>query len=237
MEKKPYKTILIKLSGEALSGETEKYSEAVLENIATQIRELLEKGIKISLVVGGGNLFRGKELVNDRSAISRSTGDYVGMLATLQNALILRDYFESKNIPTRVLSSITVSQLCEPYIPERGKRHMEKGRVVIFAAGLGVPFFTTDTTAVQRALEIRADLLLLAKDGVDGLYSADPKIDAKAEFIKKTNCSEVLEKNLRVADTTAIALAKENALPIKITAVSDIKNLFDVSVGSFVEPV
>jgi uridylate kinase len=209
----------------------------VLELIASHIWNLLQKNIKISLVIGGGNLFRGKDLVgSSHLSISRATADYVGMLATLQNALVLRDYFQSKDIGARVLSAISVPQLCEPYIPERGKRHMEKGRIAIFAAGLGVPFFTTDTTAVERALEIGADILILAKNGVDGLYTSDPHKDKDAVKIEQTTCTEVLEKNLKVADGAAIALAKDNGLPIKVLAISDIENYMDEKVGSYVEP-
>lgn len=229
-------SVLIKLSGEALSKDGEKYSTKVLEEIVTQIKELQEKRVKIALVVGGGNLFRGVELQGEQSSLSRSTADYIGMLATLQNALVLRDYFEGHGISARVLSSITVSQLCEPYIPQRGRRHMEKGRVIIFAAGLGVPFFTTDTTAVQRALEIGSDLLVLSKNGVDGLYDADPNKDAGAQKIESTSCSEVLEKDLKAADGAAIALARDNALPIKVIAVSDISKLFENNVGSIIAP-
>ncbi|HET8575102.1 MAG TPA: UMP kinase [Candidatus Paceibacterota bacterium] len=230
------RTVLIKLSGEALARDGEKYSTQVLESIASQISKLLEKNLKIALVCGGGNLFRGRDLVDSHLAISRATADYIGMLATLQNALVLRDDFESKGIPTRVLSAISVPQLCEPYIPNRGKRHMEKGRVVIFAAGLGVPFFTTDTTAVERSLEIGADLLVLAKHGVNGLYTADPKHDPSAEKIHQTSCTEILEKNFKVADGSAIALAKDNNLPMKIVAVEDIENILDENTGSYVEP-
>lgn len=236
MNNKAKPSVLVKLSGEALSNGGEKYSDEVLEKISLQIRSLQERNVRIALVVGGGNLFRGAELQNEQSSLTRPTADYIGMLATLQNALVLRDYFESRGISTRVLSSITVSQLCEPYIPQKGRRHMEKGRVVIFAAGLGVPFFSTDTTAVQRALEIGSDFLVLSKNGVDGLYDADPNENAEAKKIETTTCSEVLEKDLKVADGAAVALARDNNLRMKIVSVSDIQNIYDDTVGSAVLP-
>lgn len=229
-------SILIKLSGEALSRDGEKYASEILEELSRQIAKLLSEGVKVALVVGGGNLFRGAELTSQDSSLQQSTGDYIGMLATLQNALVIRDHFEARDIPARVLSSITVSQLCEPYIPERGKRHMEKGRVVIFAAGLGVPFFTTDTTAVQRALEIESDMMVLSKNGVDGLYDGDPQKDRSASKISQTTGSQFLEKGLKAADGAAIALAKDNSLPIKVISVSDIERIFDEEVGSRIDP-
>jgi uridylate kinase len=229
--------IVIKLSGEALSEGALKYSGKVLEMIATQILELQKQKVQIALVVGGGNLFRGRELVeSEHLAIERSTADYVGMLATMQNALVLRDYFKDKGISARVLSAITVSQLCEPYIPKRGVRHMEKGRVVIFAAGLGVPFFTTDTTSVQRALELDADLLVLAKHGVDGLYNADPRKEKNAEKYVSTTCTEILEKGLKIADGAAIALAKDHELPMKVVSLEDIRSILDDNIGTTVLP-
>ncbi len=231
--------LLIKLSGESLCGPdgkgSQQYHEPTLERIAGQIKPLLEAGHRLLLVVGGGNLFRGQSLTKEL-AIDRPTADYIGMLATVQNALVLRDYFETKGIETRVSSAITMPQICEGYIPKRAERHLEKGRVVIFAAGLGVPYFTTDSTSVQRALELNADLLVMAKNGVDGLYTADPDKDDSATLIKTISASSVLEQDLRVADQSAIALAKEHGLPIKIVGVEDSARALLPEVGSTITP-
>lgn len=231
--------LLIKLSGESLSGTENKthsqYNEPTLEGIVREIKVLQEAGHSIALVVGGGNLFRGHELTG-KLAILRPTADYIGMLATVQNALVLRDYFESKGIETRVSSSISMPQICEGYIPQKVRRHLAKGRVVIFAAGLGAPYFTTDSTSVQRALEMNMDLLIMAKNGVDGLYTADPDHDASATLIREITASEVLEKDLKAADQSAIALAKEHGLTIKIVGVSDISRALEAEVGSTIKP-
>ena len=227
--------LLIKISGEGLSQGEEKYTESVLESIAEKIKTLLADGHKISMVVGGGNLFRGRDLSGTLN-INRSTGDYIGMLATVQNALVVRDFFESKGIATRVSSSIAMPQVCEEYIPNRAKRHMEKGRVVIFAAGLGIPYFSTDSCAAQRALEMQADLLVMAKNGVDGLYSADPKKDSSAKFVKQITATQVIEQDLKVADLSAMGLAKENGLTIKIVSSDQIDQALDPEVGSTVTP-
>ena len=226
--------LVVKISGEGLSKGEEKFSEEVLASIAEQVQELLKQGHWIALVIGGGNLFRGKEL-SGQLAIDRSTADYIGMLATVQNALVLRDYFESKNISTRVSSAIGMPQVCEEYIPKRALRHMNKGRVVIFAAGLGVPYFSTDSCAVQRALEMSADMLVMAKNGVEGIYSSDPREDKDAEFIKHITAKEVVERNLKVADLSAMGLAKENGLTIKIVASDKISRSLDPEVGSTIE--
>lgn len=231
--------LLIKLSGESLSGTNREgdreYAEPTLRSIAEAIKALQSEQHRIALVVGGGNLFRGSELTEQLS-IERPTADYIGMLATVQNALVLRDYFETQEIETRVSSAITMPQICEGYIPRRAERHMQKGRIVIFAAGLGAPYFTTDSTAVQRALEMKADLLVMAKNGVDGLYTADPDKDRAATFVKTITASEVLEQNLKAADQSAIALAKEHGLLIKVVGVSDIARALDPSVGSTITP-
>lgn len=231
--------LLIKLSGESLSGTENKthnqYNEPTLEGIVREIKILQEAGHSIALVIGGGNLFRGHELTG-KLAILRPTADYIGMLATVQNALVLRDYFESKGVETRVSSSISMPQICEGYIPQKVQRHMAKGRVVIFAAGLGAPYFTTDSTSVQRALEMNMNLLIMAKNGVNGLYTADPDRDTSATFVREITASEVLEKNLKVADQSAIALAKEHGLTIKIVGVSDISRALEFGVGSTIKP-
>jgi uridylate kinase len=231
--------LLIKLSGESLSNGKNsthgQYDEPTLENIVGGIKFLQEKGHSIALVVGGGNLFRGNELTG-KLAIERATADYVGMLATVQNALVLRDYFKSKGVATRVLSAISMPQICEGYIPKRAERHLDKGRVVIFAAGLGIPYFTTDSTSVQRALEMKMDLLVMAKNGVDGLYTAPPDHDVSATLIREITASEVLKKNLKIADQAAIALAKEHKLAIKVIGVTDISRALEKEVGSTIKP-
>lgn len=223
--------VVIKLSGESLGGDNEKYSEVTLNKIASQVKTLLEKDHKIALVVGGGNLFRGSQLAGKMS-IEESTAHYIGMLATVQNALVLRDYFEGQGITTRVSSAINMQQVCEAYIPKRVERHLDKGRVVIFAAGLGVPFFSTDTTSVQRALELSADMLVMAKNGINKLYTDDPKKNSDAKVIDSITASELLEQNLKVADQAAIALAKENGLLVKVVGIDDILKLEDKNIGS-----
>lgn len=227
--------LLIKLSGEALGGEGKKYDEAALARVAEEIQTLLSHGHHVSLVVGGGNLFRGRDL-SGTLHIDRTTADYIGMLATVQNALVLRDYFESRKIETRVLSAIAMPQVSESYIPKRALRHTEKGRVVIFCAGLGAPFFTTDSSAVQRALEMGADLLIMAKHGVDGVYTADPRKDPSAQKLATLTASEALEKNLMFADGAAIALAKEHKLPIRVLDIASISAFDEAGRGTSIIP-
>lgn len=227
--------LVIKLSGESLRGSPEHYNQATLAAIVSHIRTLHTHGHQVALVVGGGNLFRGAELIKELS-IERGTADYIGMLATVQNALVLRDYFETQGVVTRVSSAIAMPQICEGYMPKRAIRHMEKGRVVIFASGLGVPFFTTDSTAVQRALEIHADMLIMAKNGVDGVYTADPDTDKTARHIPELTASESLEKGLRFADQAAIALAKEHGLRIQVVSIDHIADAPKGSVGSHIIP-
>ncbi len=234
MQKDP-KKILIKLSGGALSDGSEKYTEPVLKRSSEQIKALQEKGYEIALVVGGGNLFRGKDLAGSLS-IRRPTADYIGMLATVQNALVLRDYFESQGLVVRVLSAISMPQVCEPYLPQRARRHLAKGRVVIFAGGLGNPYFSTDSAAAQRALELNCSLLVMAKDGVDGVYSADPDIDSSAQKYETISASEALEKNLKVADASAISLARDNNLPIKVLSMEKLTDFDSPDVGTLIKP-
>ncbi len=229
------KRILIKLSGEALSDGENKYAEAVLADIADKIQKLLDQGTQICLVVGGGNLFRGAELSGNLD-IRRPTADYIGMLATVQNALVVRDYFRARGVDARVLSAISMNQVCEPYVPGRAIRHMEKGRVVIFGGGLGNPFFTTDSASAQRALEMSCDLLVMAKNGVDGVYTADPRTDDSAEKIVHISGSDVLEKNLRVVDGSAISVARDNGLPIRIIGMDDLEHISDETYGTTVTP-
>ncbi len=232
---KDSKKILIKLSGGALSNGEEKYTESVLKETADQIKEVQDAGYEVALVVGGGNLFRGAELAGN-VGIRRSTGDYIGMLATVQNALAVRDYFESQGLVVRVSSAISMPQVCEPYLPQRARRHLAKGRIVIFAGGTGMPYFTTDTTAAQRALELNCGTLVLAKDGVDGVYTADPDTDPAATKINKITATEVIEKDLKVADASAIAMCRDNGLPIRVVSMKDIAKLNDETLGTTVLP-
>ncbi len=227
--------LVIKLSGESLRGNPEHYNQETLAAIVSHIRTLHSHGHQVALVVGGGNLFRGAELIREL-AIERGTADYVGMLATVQNGLILRDYFETQGIVTRVSSAIAMPQICEGYMPKRAIRHMEKGRVVIFVSGLGAPYFTTDSTAVQRALEIHAELLIMAKNGVDGVYTADPDKDKDAILIPALTASESLEKGLRFADQAAIALAKEHGLTIQVVNLDHIADAPKGKVGTRITP-
>ncbi len=223
--------ILIKLSGEALSHGGSDYNQEVLNDVATQVKKLVSENTQVALVVGGGNLFRGKELV-EKVAVERPTADYIGMLAIVQNALVLRDFFESQNISTRVSSAISMQQVCEPYIPKRVERHLEKGRVIILAAGLGQPYFSSDSTCVQRALELGFDMVVMAKNGTDAVYTADPNKDKNAEKITEITASQVIEQNLTFADPAAISLARENGLELKVIGMADISKLKDENIGT-----
>lgn len=227
--------MLIKLSGEALSDGNNKYSEEVLSDVAKKIKALLEQDKQICLVIGGGNLFRGAELSGNLD-IKRPTADYIGMIATVQNALVVRDYFHGQGVDARVLSAISMNQVCEPYVPGRAIRHMQKGRVVIFAGGLGNPFFTTDSASAQRALEMNCSLLVMAKNGVDGVYDKDPRTNNDAQKITRINGSDVLEQNLKVVDGSAISVARDNDLPIHIIAMGDLAHIGDETFGTVVEP-
>ena len=229
------KRILIKLSGEALSDKDTSYSESVLSMITMRVDALVQSGVEVCLVVGGGNLFRGAELSKDLD-VRRPTADYIGMLGTVQNALVLRDYFIAKGVDARVLSAIPMNRVCEPYIPGRAIRHMNKGRVVIFGGGLGNPYFTTDSASAQRALEMSCDMLVMAKHGVDGVYTADPRVDPDAKKIDEISGSDVLEQNLKVVDGSAISISRDNGLPIHIISMDDLSKAGDTSVGTVVTP-
>jgi len=220
MPRKGYKRVLLKLSGEVFGGEKGiGVDPDVVHDVANQIAEVVRSGTQIAIVVGGGNYFRGAEL--QQRGMDRARADYMGMLGTVMNCLALQDFLEKEGIETRVQTAITMGQVAEPYVPRRAIRHLEKGRVVIFGAGAGMPFFTTDTVAAQRALEIGSEALLLAKSGVDGVYSADPKKDKSATKYESVSYDEVLSKSLAVADAAAFALCRENKLPIVIF---DLKN-------------
>jgi uridylate kinase len=210
-----YRRVLLKLSGEVFGGEKGiGVDPDVLADVAKQISAVVREGIQIAIVVGGGNFFRGAEL--SERGMERSRADYMGMLGTVMNCLALQDFLEKEGVDTRVQTAITMGQVAEPYVPRRAIRHLEKGRVVIFGAGAGMPFFTTDTVAAQRALEVGAEALLLAKSGVDGVYSADPRKDSTATKYDTISYDEVLQKSLAVADAAAFSLCRENSLPIVV---------------------
>ena len=214
MTKLCYQRILLKLSGEALMGSQPYGIEPkIIGHIAHEIKEVHELGVEVAIVVGGGNIFRGVQS-SASLGMDRAAADYVGMLATLMNSLVLQGILESIGINTRVQSAIEMQAIAEPYIRRRATRHLEKGRVVIFGAGTGNPFFTTDTTAALRAAEIDANLILMAKHGVDGVYDSDPKKNSKARKFNQLTYNEVLSKELKVIDTASVALAQESNIPI-----------------------
>ena len=210
-----YRRVLLKLSGEVFGGAKGiGVDPDVVQDIAKQIADVARSGVQVAIVVGGGNYFRGAEL--SQRGMDRSRADYMGMLGTVMNCLALQDFLEKEGVDTRVQTAITMGQVAEPYIPRRAIRHLEKGRVVIFGAGAGMPFFTTDTVAAQRALEVGSEALLLAKSGVDGVYNADPKKDPTAKKYDTISYDEVLSKSLAVADAAAFSLCRENKLPIVV---------------------
>ena len=210
-----YRRILLKLSGEALMGERQYgVDPAVCAFIARQVAEIHGLGVEVGIVVGGGNIFRG--LAASARGMDRATGDYIGMLATVMNGLALQDALERAGVPTRVMTAIAMNEVAEPYIRRRAIRHLEKGRVVIFAAGTGNPFFTTDTAAALRALEMGADAILMAKHGVQGVYDGDPRRVSDAEFLPRITHLEAIERGLKVMDTTALSLCMDNRLTIHV---------------------
>ncbi|MBL8692112.1 MAG: UMP kinase [Rhodospirillaceae bacterium] len=215
--KQGYRRVLLKISGEALMGEQEfGLDPAVVERVADEIQSVLKLGVEVCVVIGGGNIFRG--VSGAASGMERATADYMGMLATVINALSLQSALEQKNVATRVQSALPIAAVCEPYIRRRAVRHMEKGRVVIFAAGTGNPFFTTDTAAALRATEMGCDALLKATK-VDGVYTADPVKDPKAVRYDRLSYMECLSKDLKVMDASAISLARENRIPILVFSI------------------
>jgi uridylate kinase len=227
-----YRRIVLKLSGEALAGGLGYgIDPAVLDRIGTEVREVVVLGVQVAIVIGGGNIFRG--IAASAGGMDRATADYMGMLATVINALALQDALEKAGLQTRVLSAIEMRAVAEPYIRRRAIRHLEKGRVVIFAAGTGNPFFTTDTAAALRAVEIGADAIMKATK-VDGIYSADPKLHASAERLAHTTYIDVLNRRLEVMDTTAISLCMDNALPIIVFDLTKDGNIKRIVLG---EPV
>jgi uridylate kinase len=224
-----YKRVLLKLSGEALMGDQGfGISPDVLKYVASEIRSIFDLGVEVAVVVGGGNIFRG--IAASSFDMDRASADHMGMLATVINSLALQDALEKKGIQTRVQSAISMHEVAEPYILRRAVRHLEKGRVVIFAAGTGNPYFTTDTAAVLRAQEIHAEVLLKATK-VNGLYSSDPETNPDAEFVRRTTYMNVLERQLRVMDMTAISLAMDNHLPLIVFNLKDKGNIRNVVCG------
>ncbi len=226
-----FKRILLKLSGEALMGSLDYGTDPDrVAAVARQVSAVRDQGVEIAIVVGAGNIFRGMK--GAAEGMDRSTADYMGMLATVLNALPLQDALEKAGTNTRVQSALGISEVAEPYIRRRAMRHLEKGRVVIFAAGTGNPFFTTDTAAALRAAEIHAEMILMAKNGVEGVYSADPALDPNAEFLPEITHMQALERRLRVMDSTALALCMENGMPINVFNMDDPANIARIIAGA-----
>lgn len=224
-----YKRILLKLSGEVLMGE-QNYGihPSMIDHFAAEIKEVVDAGYEVAIVIGGGNIFRGLQAGN--IGIDRAQGDYMGMLATVINGMALQGVLEKKGVNTRVMSAIDIKQVCEPYIRRRAVRHLEKGRVIIIAAGTGNPFFTTDTAAALRSVEINADVLLKGTS-VDGIYTADPKKDPNAQKYETIGYNEVINKELRIMDQTAFTLCKENNLPIVVFSIKEKGNILRILNG------
>ncbi|WP_336081498.1 UMP kinase [Nocardia sp. SSK8] len=208
-----YHRVLLKLGGEMFGGGGVGLDPDVVQTVAEQIAEIVETGVQVAVVIGGGNFFRGAEL--EERGMERARSDYMGMLGTVMNSLALQDFLQKQGVDTRVQTAITMGQVAEPYLPLRAKRHLEKGRVVIFGAGMGMPYFSTDTTAAQRALEIGAEVVLMAK-AVDGVYDADPRVEENASMFTEITHKEVIEKGLKVADATAFSLCMDNQMPMLV---------------------
>ncbi len=219
-----YRRVLLKVSGEALLGDLEHGTDpARVNSIASAIAGVHRQGLELALVVGAGNIFRG--MAGAASGMDRATADYMGMIATVLNALAFQDALEKLGVPTRVQSALTISEVAEPYIRRRAMRHLEKGRVVIFAAGTGNPFFTTDTAAALRAAEIHAEAILMAKNGVDGVFDDDPRTNPDAQLIHQISHMEAVSRGLKVMDATALTLCMENRLPIRVFNLDDEANI------------
>jgi uridylate kinase len=208
----PYKRVLLKLSGEVFGGGEVGVDPDMVAGLAAQIAEVVRSGVQVAVVVGGGNFFRGAEL--QLRGMERDRADYMGMLGTVMNCLALQDFLEKLDVQTRVQTAITMGQIAEPYIPRRAERHLEKGRVVIFGAGSGMPYFSTDTVGAQRALEISAEVLLMGKQGVDGVYDADPQTHPGATKFDELTYDDYLARDLKIADATAISMARDYKLPM-----------------------
>jgi uridylate kinase len=231
-----FSRVLLKLSGEALLGDLSYGADpARIAAIAGAVAGVSERGVQMAVVVGGGNIYRG--LTGAAEGMDRATGDYMGMLATVLNALALQDALEKAGAVTRVLSALHIREVAEPYIQRRAIRHLEKGRVVIFAAGTGNPFFTTDTAAAVRGLEIGAEAILMGKNGVEGVYTADPNTDSTAEFIPQISHQAAIEQRLGVMDSTALSLCMDNLLPIYVFNMNDERNIDRIVCGERVGTV
>lgn len=233
-----YKRVLYKLSGEALAGgKGFGIDSETVNKITSQIVEVVKQGVEVAIVVGGGNIWRGK--TGEELGMERATADSMGMLATVMNSLALQDSLEQKGVDTRVLTSVEMKAMAEPYIRRRAIRHLEKGRVAIFAAGIGNPYFSTDTTAALRAKEIGAEAILMGKNGVDGVYSADPKVDSSATKFDKLSYMDVMNKGLTIMDSTAITFCMDNHLPIIVFSIDDADNIVkvvaDENLGTIIE--
>ena len=233
-----YKRVLYKLSGEALAGgKGFGIDSEVVTKITSQIVEVVKQGVEVAIVVGGGNIWRGK--TGEELGMERATADSMGMLATVMNSLALQDALEQKGVDTRVLTSVEMKEMAEPYIRRRAIRHLEKGRVAIFAAGIGNPYFSTDTTAALRAKEIGAQAILMGKNGVDGVYSADPKLDSTATKYDKLSYMDIMNKGLTIMDSTAITFCMDNHLPIIVFSIDDADNIVkvvsDSNLGTIIE--
>ena len=211
--RRAYRRVMLKLGGEMFGGGGVGVDPDVVQNVARQIAEVAKSGTEVCVVIGGGNFFRGAQL--QQRGMDRARSDYMGMLGTVMNCLALQDFLEQQGVDCRVQTAIKMAQVSEPYLPLRAKRHLEKGRVVIFGAGMGMPYFSTDTTAAQRALEIDCEVLLMAK-GVDGVFTDDPRVNADAEMFSEISHREVIEKGLKVADATAFSLCMDNDMPILV---------------------
>ena len=233
-----YKRVLYKLSGEALAGgKGFGIDSEVVNKITSQIVEVVKQGVEVAIVVGGGNIWRGK--TGEELGMERATADSMGMLATVMNSLALQDSLEQKGVDTRVLTSVEMKAMAEPYIRRRAIRHLEKGRVAIFAAGIGNPYFSTDTTAALRAKEIGAEAILMGKNGVDGVYSADPKLDSSATKYDKLSYMDIMNKGLTIMDSTAITFCMDNHLPIIVFSIDEADNIVkvvsDFNLGTIIE--
>jgi uridylate kinase len=224
-----YKRVLLKLSGEVFGGGKVGLDLDVIGSIARQVAEVVRDGVQVAIVVGGGNFFRGAEL--QQRGMERARADYMGMLGTVMNCLALQDLLEKQGVETRVQTAITMGQVAEPYIPRRAIRHLEKGRVVIFGAGAGMPYFSTDTVAAQRALEIGAEVILMGKQGVDGVYDADPHVHTGAVKFDALSYDEFLTRGLKVADATSVSLSRDNDLSMIVFNLSEEGNIARVVAG------
>lgn len=231
-----YKRIVLKLSGEALAGEQGfGLSPAIIKSVAEQVKEVVDLNIEVAVVVGGGNIWRGK--VGSEMGMDRATADYMGMLATVMNSLALQDALEKQGVESRVQTSIEMRQVAEPYIRRKAIRHLEKGRVVIFAAGTGNPYFSTDTTAALRAAEIEADVILMAKNNVDGVYSADPMVDPTAVKYENLSFLEVIQNGLQVMDSTASTLCMDNDIDLIVFSIMENGNIKKAALGETIGTV